>query len=1024
MQGKLIPALLVLLVVGIAWFAMNQASEPDLAGQGQVGTPNHLADDGKQQDQTTHERELNPAESSDGLAVEEENSAQAIIEREGVSNQLRITDAEGNPVAGRVEFIQADESFLNYFSSLARLGSAIYFDSIVQEGMTELADGLFNLSAAGNQADFLVVLAPGFTPHLEEWEPLSPGKDFELTLSKAKAISITVLTQNGQPIKDAEVWYRWTGIFDQNENAPLVDRFRTRFFQESVITDPNGLAVVTSSFPEWSTEIFVRPGDLWATVVQTVEAGSSVVIRCPNAFMVKGSVSVAGKPPDTEVQMKVTIHQGDQYWLLESGRAKEEGKYQITGIPSGYPAYQIEAQGNGFANQTKTIFAPKPGETIALDFAMEQGFGGSIQLIDSWGMPLPNARLKLVAEGNRNSMYGYDSDDAGQVSLPPDFQKNETWLLNLRLGEELYLRLNKPFVVGESTEITVPNLAKISAVEIPQEILTDATIESVRWSGKSSQSWGAAWWSPESAETTLLASGSADLAIQLSDGRKIHQPIVLAPGSEGPVIVDRAPCTLRFALPTDTPASVTLSNQDGIVVFEREEVSGPISVPLWQGNYALVVLWPETSREVPLISLDQEDVDLGLIKPLPSGYIEGLVQDSRGAPVQWADVRLTSTNGYNSQSWTTDVDGAFFFYDIPLGKYYLLCDTAQTHGIHSSTLIQEIDVTANQLEQQVTLDLVTDEKERVKLSCASLWAHNSIAILASHPTSTHATIDSHGQASLSSQSDPAWLGVAQILDGEILAQAMPIAAGPGDFTLPSAAMRTSNIHFIDELGQPWQHLLIRLELNGHPLTRRPTLDVSGSLKVRSDASAPWSLQIVSPSGQIFRFDLAALQSDETLTIPSKMRGHEVTVRNEDGKALPWPTVQLLHDSSSFPSDKNGRITLPENLTQAVVVSADGYLPCIVRNSSGKTITLPQRLDGIQMRLPNDATKILWTNHSGYESLWENQAVGSSGSNPIMLPPMAAGRFTFYAYNLQEVVIAEQEFVLRENGQVLVWKEDG
>lgn len=1020
MQGKAIPALLVLIVAGIAWFAMNQVSEPDLAGRDQDGMLHHLATDAEKQEQTALGREKKQAESSDSQSSEEQNSAQAVIQRGDFTNQLHVTDAQGNPVAGRVEFIKVDESFLTHFSTLARLGSAIYFDSIVQEGMTDLPDGILNLTAAGNQADFLVVLAPGFTPHLEEWEPLPPGNNFELTLSKAKAISVTVLTQDGQPIKDAEVWYRWTGIFNQNENAPLVDRFRTRFFQESVSTDANGLAVVTSTFPEWSTEIFVRPGDLWATVVQTVEAGSSVEIRCPNAFMVKGSVSAAGKPPDTEVQMKVTISQGDQYWLLESGRAKEEGKYQITGIPSGYPVYQIEAQGNGFANQTKTIFAPKPGETIALDFAMEQGFGGSIQLIDPWGMPLPKARLKLVAEGKRSSMYGYDSDDAGQVSLPPDFRKNETWLLNLRLGKELYLRLNKPFVVGESTEITVPNLAKISAIEIPPEILADATIDSVRWSGKSSQSWGASSWSEELAKTTLLASGSANLEIQLSDGRKIHQPIVLAPGSEGPVIVDRAPCTLHFALPANIPASVTLSNQDGVVVFEKDEISGPISIPLWQGNYALVVLWPETSREIPLISLDQQEVDLGPIEPLPSGYIEGIVQDSHGTPVQWADVRLTSTNGYNSQSWTTDVDGAFFFYDIPLGKYYLLCDTAQTHGIHGSTLIENIDVTAKQLEQQVTLDLVTDEKERVKLSCASPWAFNSFAILASVQASTHATIDSHGQATLSSQSDSAWLGVAQILDGEIMAQAMPIAAGPGDFTLPSTSMRTSNIHVIDEFGQPWQHLLIRLELNGHPLTRRPTLDASGSLKVRSDSTAPWSLQFASPSGQIFRFDLAALQSDETLTIPNKIRGREITVRNEDGDALPWPTVRLLHDSSSFPSDKYGRVTLPENLSQPLVVSANGYLPCLVRDSSGKTITLPHRLDGIQMHLPDDATKILWTNLSGFESLWENQMVVSPGHNPMALPPMAAGRFTFYAYNAQEVVIAEQEFVLREDGQVLAW----
>lgn len=943
------------------------------------------------------------------------------IERVEVVGKLRLVGPGGENVGGRVELVKVNETFTSHFSTMARIGIALYYDSIVQEAEVAEADGTLAITREGNAADFVIVFAPGYTPLLEKWLPVLAGQEQVVELTPSQPITVTVLTSAGQPIQDAEVWYRWAGIFDQNESAPLVDRFRTRFFQEKAITDTAGQVVLTSTFPEWETELFVRPGDFWATVVQQVEAGTAIEIRCPDAFLLQGAVTVNGKTPETEVQLKVTVHEGDQYWMLESGRAKEEGRYKITGIPAGYPAYQVEAMGEGFANLTKDFFSPKPGDVIAIDFAMQKGYGGSLLLKDPWGQPIPAGRIKFVAEGERNHIYGYNSDTNGVVELSVSFPKGETWWLNLRLGDDLFLRLPEPFEPGSTMEVTVPNLARITDFEIPEKLLGGATLEQVTWSGKSSQSWGTASWKPKEGASPFLASGSAHLAFTLSDGRQLQQAVVLAPGEQGRVVVDCLPTTLRFELPDSPPASVTLSTQDGKTVFDQEELAGQVSIPLTQGRYALVIFWPDASREIPLLHLNQTEVDLGKLHASATGYIEGLVQDSDGNPVQWADVHLTSTHGYSTQAWRTDTDGFFGFFDVPLGQYYILCDTGASYGSQSSTSIQNITVTENHLEQQVTIQIPSGAQDRVRLLCDRDWSFNTQAILATVASSSHAPVKSAGQTPLPAQTKSGWLGAAQILDGSVRAQAMEVPAGGGEYSLPAAAGRTSTLHFVDEFQQPWDHLLLRLELLGHPMTRRPTLDSNGTLFLTANAAAPWSLQVCAPNGQIETLDLAALGNDETIIIARETRGRAVVVKNESGNPIPWPSLQSADGSAVFPSDKDGRAVIPDSYRDAFVVSAPGYLACWFINSQAEAIVLPQRMDGVQLHLPKGATQLVWTSEAAFDSLWSNSVEVAAGEATASLPPMHAGRFQFTAFAADGTQLAERTFTVRESGQQLRWQ---
>jgi len=1005
-------ALLSVALIWMGWWALNgenpaaadqeEAAVSSIESNEQIGTA------------STNEAAVNPPAETNAAELE----TSAPIERAEVVGMLQLMGPNNKPVGGRVELVEVDESFNTHFSTLARIGQAIYFDSIVQEAQVEEADGTLQITSEGNRADFIIVFAAGFVPYLDEWESIAPGEQRTLILTPALPIAVSVLTSDRQPIQNANVWYRWTGVFNQNENAPLLERFRARFFQEMAVTDDQGDVVLTSTFPEWSTQIFVRPGDLWATVVKTVEAGEPVEILCPDAFMATGTVTVNGKVPEQEVQLKASIHQGDQYWMLESGRTKEEGRYKITGIPTGYPAYQIEAMGDGLANQTLDIFAPPKGSILHLDFAMEKGHGGSLLLQDAWGDPIQNGRIKFVAEGARSHMYGYNSDADGMVELPSSFRKGDSWWLNLRLGENLYLRLDQPFQVGESLQVTVPNLARITSLEIPAATLGDASLESVVWKGLSSQSWGTVSWNPEKGASTLLASGSASLEITFSDGRQFLQPIVLAPGFRGPVTVDRQAATLRFELPETPPAFISLANQNGVTVFGQDEVSGQVSIPLWQGRYALTVIWPETAREIPLIALDGADVDLGKIETTAAGFVDGIVRDSNGNLLQWANIYLTSTSGYSSQSFLTDAAGSFAFFDVPLGKYYLLCDTSQSHGSRSATVIETVTLAADRLKQSVVIEIPLGQENEVRLTCGNDWSFNAQAILATPAASSHAAVRSQGPTLLAAQPQRGWIGAAQILDGAIRAQAMPVSDGSGEYTLPTASMRTSNLSFVDEFGLPWRQLLMRLELIGHPVTRRPTLNSAGSLEVVANPGAPWSLQVCAPSGQIFSFELSALGSQETLVIPGNISGHVIAVQNESGSAIAWPILQSADGATVFPSDKNGRATIPLDYEKPLVVSAAGYLACWFPNPLLETIILPRRLEGIQVHVPKNTTFLRWTSDSSFDSAWSNKLNCAAELELVDLPPLDAANYSFSAFAADGVFLGSVHALVTAAEQVI------
>ncbi len=943
------------------------------------------------------------------------------LERAATVGQLRLEGPGGEAVYGFVQLIEANQTFLDYMASMARIGEALYYDSILQEAeLTESAPTLAITSEA-NQADFVIVSAPGYAPYLDAWKPIADDEEKTLQLELAKPIAVTVLTADGQPIQDAEVWYRWRGIFDQNEKAPLLDRFRPRFFQDVVVTDAQGKAVITSTFPEDANELFVRPGDLWATQVVTGVAGKPIEIRCPDAFMITGTVLANGKPPEQEVFLKVTIHRGDQYWIMEGGRVKEEGKYKVTGIATGYPTYSIEALGQGYASVTREILSPAPGSTVHLDFALEQGCGGTIQIQDPWGHPIANGRIKFVAEGERNHMYGYNTQADGKVILPNCFSKHDNWWLNLRIGDNLYFRLPNLYHCGDSVSITLPNLAKITGIRIANALLGDATVKHVRWQGRSSQSWGTVDGLPSNEQPLLVASGAGSLQITLSDGRSFQQNLTLTPGWLGAVELSCQPATLRMELPADPPAYVEITDQNNALVFAQENLSGPVSIPLWRGNFGMVVIWPEQTREIPLISIRKQVLDLGKIEAANDGLVHGIVKDSNNQPVQWANLYLTSSNGFSSQNFITEEDGAFSFQNVPLGAYYLLCDTADSHGLEGTTWMQSLNLTADAPEKDLVVQLPVGESHQVAVETDLSWGCNAFAILATPSASAHAPIRSQGPTYLAAQAQNGWLGVAQILDGQTRAQAIEIPAGSGNYQMPAASFRHLDISFVDEQEQAWDSLLLRLQLFGHPCTRRLTLDSNGHLQLEVDRVAPWSIQVAAPSGLVRNYALAELEEHQTLVIPRAEEGSELAVINESGRPIPWPVLQSVDGAVVIPSNAKGFARIPDDYQRPLVISAPGYMPSWLENPHQSTAVLPQRLDHIQVQVPTNTTKLQWQTNSPIVSLWQPEMPVRPGQTTVSLPPFHPAHFTFTAYDANGALLATTEASISKNGQTVVMR---
>src|SRR5690242_5552059 len=92
------------------------------------------------------------------------------------------------------------------------------------------------------------------------------------------------------------------------------------------------------------------------------------------------------------------------------------------------------------------------------------------------------------------------------------------------------------------------------------------------------------------------------------------------------------------------------------------------------------------------------------------GAVRGTVEDSTGAPVPGAEVKLRNQTTAKEFKTTTDEDGDFDFDDLPAGQYVLIIETAGFEAVEQSVEVNppaatrvRIRLRLAQVKQQVTV---------------------------------------------------------------------------------------------------------------------------------------------------------------------------------------------------------------------------------------------------------------------------------------------------------------------------------
>lgn len=910
---------------------------------------------------------------------------------------LRLQDQEGNPVQGRSILVAEDETLQGWMAIPGRIGIAIYSESILQEGLSTPESVGLPITEDGNKADLHFVIAEGYEPIVEAWEPLAAGEIHRTSLAPVEPIFVTVQDEAGAPIPNAEVWLRWIGETTFNEEGTTVERLQGRHYQEKVLTDDEGKALLTVCFQGEANSVFVRPGDAFASQQVVCSSGEEIVVTCQSAFTIKGRITVDGKVPDREVQVMAMLPVGDSFSYLESGRAKEEGNYSVKGVLAGFPTVLVQAMGEGLAMQLRHFPGGKAGEIVEIDFDMKPGVGGEITLLDAWGDPMAGATVQLVGEGDRRHVYQYEANEEGRCSLPVAFLVGDRYWMDVGFSG-MTMRLPQAFVAGKNVSLQPENMAKISSVDIAEELLGDTSVTELVWRPLGAGIKGSAVWGHSDQLSPVLIAGRGTLSAKFSDGRTLVMPAFLEAGSQDSLTFEVETASLRFQLPAGRIATIRLYDQLGNFVFGADGLEGSVEIPCWTGDFSLEVYWDGGSQVRPGIHIPSGGLDLGNLSETQTGSVWGVARDEAGNPVGWSDLVLTSQDGYYFQEGATDVDGSYYITGLPLGSYYLFASSDQYHGGAGESRVQQFSITA--VEPEISVDIVMGVAEDILVvehEPANAGGTEIIHVTASGIQLR--TASPTGKSELPAQVLPGWVGAVQAKGGQIMVSSAPAQEGPGFVNMPGFVASLRKVKVVDEYGLPRLDMILRLELAGFPPTGRLMPDGDGNLHLSMAGDGPWSLHARDGEGVSHSIPLSRAMETGVFEIPRTLPSRFLQVVDLEGNALSNAEAMDERFLQVFRADREGRIGIPLR-HEWVLVDARGHLPLWVDSEQSGDVELPRAVRGIQLVFPAGGNSVSWSHaYSENSGVPTKMDVGDT-EGIVTLPPVPYGELDLVLWDVK------------------------
>lgn len=300
-----------------------------------------------------------------------------------------------------------------------------------------LVDGTFTVAGCKPGRNLVTAEADGFAPLTVEINAAADSAPVRLALEPSKILRLRMVSQEGQPVPKAFVWFndRSRGPMSTNRPPPTQASFSPR-------SDADG-RVVWSNAPDRELTFDVQaPGYMRVNDLIVRPDGQEHLITVPPALVVAGTVCdaesgasiprfriVCGWPDISGEPRWSTL---DRFWLsFAGGRFKHSFDEGVVGSRSN-PGYVLKFEAEGYAAGVSRVIAANEGE-VRLDMTLHTATTASIPVWLPDDRPATQAEVGLVSRGaalvmgpngfsrqvpNTGALLWVDA--TGRFSLPAD----------------------------------------------------------------------------------------------------------------------------------------------------------------------------------------------------------------------------------------------------------------------------------------------------------------------------------------------------------------------------------------------------------------------------------------------------------------------------------------------------------------------------------------------------------------------------------------------------------------------------
>ena len=989
MKARVLSLLGILLLAlgGIWWF--GQEDQSPTTGP----NPSEEAQGTASQEAAAAPEEGPQAQGSENAPTLTESADQE-IERLNQELSVALIDEQGQPVIGRVIGLELTPHLQKGIDEAAHSGRYLWQDDVCFDGNTE-ADGICSFPQ-DTPVRFLIILADGYEPQLLDWQGGTPDQPFPIPLTSVEPLRILVLNPDEQPIEGAEVFTTGKQLFQMDRSLTTYERLQGLYFKSEGITGPDGRITFPQCFRAQTNNVRLWADDfLAADQVHGVAGGTEVVMRCRPACVVRGQVQLAGEEADTgntETSVRLWAFVDDEWRGLNGAFVKEDGSYFIESVSVDVPTIMAACVADGFGSQQQVIPLPQPGKEYHLDFTLQPGLGGQLTFLTEWGEPVPGAGLKFEMQAGVATLFFYQTNADGSIEVSEVLPKDIPLDLRLTLAGGIGMILTDRFQGGEQA-VVVPDLTRITQVDVPAEILGEATIAEAYWMPNSPALTGICGWYPAQGPSPLVTAGLGILTVILDDGRVLESRLQLEDGPESVIQLKPVFAELRFAFPADLPTNFEIYSHFSTLVHSAAEVTGEVALPCQPGGYILYYQNAQGFGTLSGIEVPASGKDLGLIEGVDSGEIWGTVTDRDGQPLPSVSVSLSDAEAYESWAAYTDAEGAFSFGGVPPGLRYLYLSNEKGYGPNGGSLVHEVFVPPGGSVGPVQLEFASAQRVTGKTDGTDIARLRAILIGGTGLLAGDVT--SSGSFSLPAIAGNGWLGLSGARVGESWLVAQRIPSGPGEFFLSLQYSKELAIEVVDEAGRPWNGLTVRMELAHHAMPYRTMLDPDGRLLLHTWADLPLTLSLRRPDGTEERVALNTADASQKIVLPRSTSWHPVAIERLDGGTVAGAVISTADLRQTFRLGSTGVVEVPAGLQGELQVAAPGYLTVPIPPDANR-VRLPRRLSDVTVGSSVEgAITLEWTT---VEEYIDGFVLSGSGAAPAdgawMLGNMPEGAVHF------------------------------